>query len=103
MPWEGENGDTGDLFKYKVFRRSISRRDVNWPVSSKRKSKESTQAGTSLLFFSMDGPSIALRFNFCLEAATDVQAPGALHETTVWVKMSQEVFDRFDKKGEGYH
>jgi len=51
MPWEGENGDTGDLFKYKVFRRSISRRDVNWPVSSKRKSKESTQAGTSLPFF----------------------------------------------------
>lgn len=31
-----------------------------------------------------------------------LQAPGALHETTVWVKMSQDVYDRFDKKGEGY-
>jgi len=55
------------------------------------------------LFFLMDEPSIALRFNFSLVVDTDVQAPGALHETTVWVKMSQEVFDRFDKKGEGYH
>jgi len=32
----------------------------------------------------------------------DWKAPGALHETTVWVKMSQDVYDRFDKKGEGY-